>query len=66
MKSYNGCYSQSGNHNKSAVRPVLVYLLMQILERHVQSENAFLFLESPAEAIKMLNDTHAVSEYASH
>lgn len=32
----------------------------------MQSENAFLFPESPAEAIKMLNDTHAVSEYTSH
>lgn len=54
MKSYNDCYSQSVNHNKSAVGTVLVYLFMKILERCVQPENAFLFPESPAQVLKIL------------
>lgn len=33
-ESYNGCYSQTGNHNKSVVRSMLVYLFKQILELH--------------------------------
>jgi len=66
VKSYNGRLSQSHNQNKTAGGAVLVYLFMQILERSVQSENALFFPESPAEATKMVNDAHAVSEYTSH
>lgn len=55
-------WSQCGNDNKYKLRAVLVICLCKFW-KGMQSK---IFPESSAEAIKILNDTHAVYEYTSH